>query len=116
MAPQILTVKQKRFYDKLKSHIEKKGTAPTVQEMMDLCDLSSPRAVTQYLEALERKGLISRSRYEARGIKLREVNSFEPETVTLPVMGSAGCDNVQTLAQQVFDEYICVASDLLEGR
>jgi repressor LexA len=116
MTNSLLTAKQKRFYDKLKTFMEKKGAAPTVQEMMAMCDIASPRAVTQYLEALEKKGLIERSRYEHRGIKLRETNSFEPETVTVPVMASAGCDNVNVLAQQVFDEYICVSADVLEGK
>lgn len=84
--------------------------------MVKMFDLSSPRAVTQYLEALERKGLITRSRYEPRGIQLRESEPFEPGTITIPVMASAGCDNVNILAQQNFDEYICVGKDILEGR
>lgn len=111
-----LTAKQKRFYDKLRAHIQKKGEAPTVQEMMKMQGLSSPRAVTQYLEALERKGLITRSRYEYRGIKLREANAYEGETVTVPVMASAGCDNAAILAQQTFDEYLCVSKELVEGK
>jgi len=128
----ILTPKQKRFYDALKDHIQEKGEAPTVSELAKKLKLSSPRAVTQYLGALERKGLIVRSRYARRGIRLREplpasaivkksaADGSQPvaekHTVMLPVIASAGCDNVNVFAQEVFDEYICVASELLQDR
>ncbi len=113
----VLTPKQQKFYEFLAQFIKKHKEAPTVQEMQTLMKLSSPRAVTQYLEALERKGLISRGKYESRGIKLRSMNEYaETETVTIPVMASAGCDNVSIIAEKAFDEYICIAKELLEGR
>lgn len=113
----VLTPKQKKFFDALKGHIEKRGEAPTIEELQTSLKLSSPRAVTQYLEALERKGLIARSRYEPRGIALRSINEYaESETVTIPVFASAGCDHASIIAEQSFDEYICVARELLEGR
>jgi repressor LexA len=116
MTNQLLTGKQKRFYDKLKSFVQRKKMAPTVQELMEICQLSSPRAVTQYLEALEKKGFISRKAYEHRGIELREGQMFEPETITVPVIASAGCDNLGIFAEQNFDEYVCVDKNLLEGK
>lgn len=114
--PIFLTPKQKKFYDVLARHVNEKGEAPTVQEFMRTLKLSSPRAVTQYLEALERKGLIERSRYEARGIRLRNGEfGGGVETVTVPVIASSGCDNVSIFAERLFDEYVCIAKDLLEG-
>ncbi|MEK7187880.1 MAG: transcriptional repressor LexA [Patescibacteria group bacterium] len=110
-----LTDKQKKFYDSLCALIEKKGESPTVAELVRLMKFSSPRAVTQYLEALERKGLIERRRYERRGIRLRELKEGGTETVQIPVIASAGCDNVSVFAQRNFGDYICVASDLLQG-
>lgn len=113
----LLTPKQKKFYDTLKEYIERNGKAPTIHELAAALDLSSPRAVTQYLMALERKGLIVRSRYQRRGIVLRDESEVSSDqTVTVPVMASAGCDNVSVLAQQTFDEYVCVDSELLQGR
>lgn len=113
----ILTAKQKKFYDTLRSYIEKNNKAPTVAELGDILKLSGPRAVTQYLQALERKGLIARSRYERRGIRLANVPELgEEDTVTVPVMASAGCDNLNVFAQRMFDEYVCVARDLLAGK
>lgn len=113
----LLTHKQKRFYETLKDYTEKYGRAPTIQELMRLLDFSSPRAVTQYLMALERKGLIKRARYEKRGIQLRDLESMQgSDTVTVPVIASAGCDNVSIMAQRIFDEYVCVAQELLAGK
>jgi len=109
-----LTEKQKRFYDQLKDMIDKNGQSPTVAELVRLMKFSSPRAVTQYLESLERKGLIERRRYERRGIRLREATG-EGETVRVPVIASAGCDNVSVFAQRNFGDYICVATNLLQG-
>ncbi|MFH0852844.1 MAG: transcriptional repressor LexA [bacterium] len=113
-----LTPKQKAFYEALKESIKQNGQSPTVTELRTLLKFSSPRAVTQYLEALERKGLIERARYERRGIRLRESahEDARGETVTIPVMASAGCDNVSVLAERSFDDYICIAKELLDGR
>lgn len=110
-----LTSKQKAFFDALKKSIAENGQSPTVQELRTILNFSSPRGVTQYLEALERKGLIERARYEHRGIKLRE-QRMQGETITIPVIASAGCDNVNILAERNFDDYICIARELLDGR
>ena len=110
-----LTEKQKRFYESLRTLMEKKGESPTVAELVRLMKFSSPRAVTQYLESLERKGLIERRRYERRGIRLIESDEHGPITVNIPVIASAGCDNVNVFAQRSFGDYICVAAELLQG-
>lgn len=110
-----LTEKQKRFYDSLKDLMDKKGESPTVAELVSLMKFSSPRAVTQYLEALERKGLIERSRYERRGIRLTDYLNSEPQTVNIPVIASAGCDNVNIFAERNLGDFICVATELLQG-
>jgi repressor LexA len=110
-----LTKKQKNFYETLRKYIKDKGVSPTVTELKKMLKLSSPRAVTQYLEALERKGLILRSRYEARGIRLNENSGVENEVVNIPVIASAGCDNMSVMADRTYDEYICVAREMLDG-
>lgn len=110
-----LTEKQKRFYESLRRLMEKKKESPTVAELVRLMKFSSPRAVTQYLESLERKGLIERRRYERRGIRFVDPGAG-PQTVTIPVIASAGCDNVSVFAQRNFGDYICIATELLQGR
>lgn len=122
-----LTEKQKNFYESLKQLMEKNGESPTVAELVRRMKLSSPRAVTQYLESLERKGLIERRRYERRGIRLKgatgetfgyDINGTAGniETVMIPVIASAGCDNVNVFAERWFGDFICIAPELLQGR
>lgn len=108
-----LTKKQQSFFNVLKDYIEDHdGKSPTISELMKIMDFSSPRAVSQYLEALEKKGLIQRSHYEARGIQIVEQKR---NTYVIPVIASAGCDNISTMAEKVFGEFVCVARDLLRG-
>ncbi len=111
-----LTAKQERFYDALQKLIAKKGESPTVSELVRLMKFSSPRAVTQYLEALQRKGLIERRRYARRGIRLVAPRADEPMTVQIPVIASAGCDHMSVFAQRSFGDYVCVATELLQGK
>ena len=112
-----LTEKQRKFYEVLKSYADRHGEAPTIQEMARSLKLSSPRSISQYLMVLEKKGLIQRPRYERRGIRVLELENDKPkEEVEIPVIASAGCDNVNVFAQSSFDEFLCVASEMLQGR
>ena len=112
-----LTQNQKRFYEAQKTYINKNGRSPTVSEMVRLMEFSSPRSVTQYLESLEAKGLIRRWRYKNRGIELVNKNSSPSgETLTIPVIASAGCDQISIFAETFFGEYICVQKELLAGK
>ncbi len=112
-----LTANQKKFYELLKLYIGKHGRAPTVSEMARVMKLSSPRSVTQYLESLEDKGLIHRWRYKNRGIELiNSKRSFEIGKVNIPVIASAGCDQMSIFAEQSFGDFICVDKALLAGR
>jgi repressor LexA len=118
--PAQLTEKQKNFYDSLKRLMKKNGESPTVSELVRLMKFSSPRAVTQYLESLERKGLIERRRYEARGIRIvgEDMDGSGVvgiATLNIPVIASAGCDQMAVYAQRNFGDYICVATELLQG-
>jgi repressor LexA len=116
-----LTEKQKHFYESLQRLIEKNGESPTVSELVRLMKFSSPRAVTQYLESLESKGLIERRRYEARGIRLISQDNVGEDgrpgiaMINVPVIASAGCDQMAVFAQRNFGDYICVATELLQG-
>lgn len=117
-----LTTKQRKVLNFVRAYLEANGNAPTIEELQGAFELSSPRAVQQYLEALEKKGYIIRGRYERRGIKLvggpaaGDRLAGMAETENVPVVSSAGCDNMSIFAERAFDEYICVAADILNGR
>ncbi len=113
-----LTESQKRFYEALKVYINKNGRSPTVAELVKIMEFASPRSVTQYLQSLEEKGLIRRWRYKNRGIEILD-SKKEPvnsQTVMIPVIASAGCDQMSIFAEQAFGDYICIAKELLAGK
>ena len=110
-----LTSKQKRVFDYICNCLEKTSTSPTISELAKFLGVSSLRTVTQYLESLEKKGLIVRSHHQNRGIRLASQNDFSIETVTLPIVSAAGCDNMNVFAEQHFDEFVTIDRDFLKG-
>lgn len=111
-----LTQKQKKIFDHIFSCIEENKLSPTIAELAKFMGVSSLRTVTQYLESLERKGLIVRSRHQNRGIRLAVRNGLKTRTVVLPVLSSAGCDNMQIFAKPFFDDFITLDRDFLHGK
>ncbi|MBM3281387.1 MAG: repressor LexA [Candidatus Harrisonbacteria bacterium] len=111
----LLTKNQKQILHFIKSQIQLKGSAPTIAEMRSKFGYASPRSVTQYLISLEKKGLIKRGRYAIRGIEVVAPIEYAGESVEIPVIASAGCDNMSVFAEQGFGDYICVPKSLLHG-
>jgi repressor LexA len=56
----MLTEKQQNVLDSITEFISKYGKSPTIEELKDILRQKSKRGVTQYLEALEKKGFITR--------------------------------------------------------
>lgn len=117
MNKDILTKKQERVFKLIGEYFNKNGKSPTISELREMLGVKSLRTVTQFLEILERKGFIYRNKYEKRGIRPIGYKSyFTPEMVTVPVCGSAGCDNQSVFAEPIHDEYIPVSKQLVESR
>jgi len=112
----ILTPKQKKAYLTIKSHINSYGESPTLSELAKQLKVSSIRSVTQYLESLQRKGLIIRSRYAQRSIKLTEDSKPSEEIIQVPVFASAGCGSPNIIAERSFDEFVSLSKDFLDNK
>lgn len=110
-----LTQRQQEVLTVISQFIKENGESPTVNELAELLGVSSLRTVTQYLESLEKKGLISRTRYQSRNIKIRHGYGISM-AVMLPVVGSMSCGGLTVYAEPVFDEYIRVDRRFLHGR
>jgi repressor LexA len=111
-----LTQKQKKIFEYLCDCLEKDGVSPTILQLAKFMGVSSLRTVTQYLESLEKKNLIIRARHQSRGIRLATRNDVTTQTVILPVLSSAGCDNMQVFAEQAFDEFITLDREFIHGK
>jgi repressor LexA len=110
-----ITPAQQETFSYLKQYIAKNGESPTILAMSKEFGLRSLRSVTQRLEALERKGLIARDRFQHRGIEVLHGNSsgISSGTIQVPVIASAGCDAMEVYAQDEFGEYILVDKNLI---
>lgn len=79
-----LTDRQKDVYEFIRDKIRNRGYGPTVREIGEKFEISSPNGVMCHLKALEKKGLITREPNMSRAIQL----SAEPiEERGLPLAG-----------------------------
>lgn len=111
-----LTEAQEETLALIKRYIARHGQSPTITELQEELNLRSIRSVTQRLEALERKGFISRDRFQHRSIKVLGTVSTQylpSDFIAVPVIASAGCDAMEVFAQDEFGEFIAVDKKLL---
>jgi repressor LexA len=113
-----LTAAQKETLNVIQAHTDEHGHSPTVTELAGILKLKSLRSVGQRIEALEKKGLITRDRFKHRSIAiLNGVKSqMSSDLIQVPVIASAGCDAVNVYAEQNFGEYIVIDKSLIGGR
>ena len=123
-----LTKSAKKFMESAKTACAQKGImfiskivfgSPSVEieEMAKKIKVSSLRTVTQYLEALEKKGYILRTKNKKRSIELiRKPDRELEEIVMLPIIGAAACGGLNVYAEESFNEFIQVSRSFLGNR
>ena len=82
-----LTKRQQQVYDFIESYVLNKGYGPTVREIGEAVDLSSPSTVHVHLKTLEEKGYIIRDPLKSRSIALAQrhkINHSEPWVQAIP--------------------------------
>ncbi|MCC9605632.1 transcriptional repressor LexA [Blastopirellula sp. JC732] len=79
-----LTQRQRDVFSFIREKIVSRGYGPTVREIGDQFEISSPNGVMCHLKALEKKGLISREPNMSRAIQL---TCDEQDEVGLPLVG-----------------------------
>lgn len=79
-----LTKRQREVYDFIRDKIHTRGYGPTVREIGNNFNISSPNGVMCHLKALEKKGLITREPNMSRAIMLA---SESADTRGLPMVG-----------------------------
>jgi len=83
----MLTEKQQKVLNTITDFISKYGKSPTIDELAELLSQKSKRWVVQYLEALEKKGFLTRWR-GYRSISLWNGIWFQT-TLNIPILGYA---------------------------
>ena len=112
-----LTKKQELVYGFIRKYIKQNKKSPTMEEVQIFLDVKSINSISQYLEALEKGGYLSRRRHDKRNIDLLEVKNNdgkENKFIQIPVVASVGCDNLSTFAEENADEFLQVESSLVK--
>jgi repressor LexA len=80
-----LTDRQLQVYKYIRELIHNRGYGPTVREIKDHFEISSPNGVMCHLKALEKKGVITREAKRSRAIELNA--AIEEQSRGLPFVG-----------------------------
>jgi repressor LexA len=85
-----LTPRQREVYDFIRDKIRSRGYGPTVREIGQHFEISSPNGVMCHLKALEKKGLINREPNMSRAIMLATEPASEERGLPLAGRIAAG--------------------------
>jgi repressor LexA len=108
-----LTRRQKEILDFVARHIERKGYAPTIEEIGEQFGLSSLATVHKHLSNLQEKGLIKRAWNRSRALELVPTE-VRVRTVELPLLGRVAAGTPIEAVQS--SETIFVPEDMLGRR
>jgi len=109
----MLTEKQQKVFDIIYEYVMKHGRSPTLDELQYLTDQKSKRGVVQYLEALEKKGFITRGDGH-RSIRLGNGVGFQT-TLHIPILGFANAWRPLVEAEETDLGVFPISKKLIEG-
>ncbi|CAN5631474.1 transcriptional repressor LexA [soil metagenome] len=109
-----LTQRQQQILQYVLDYVQKEGYPPSIREIGKTFEIGSLRGVTVHLDALERKGYISRSN-TPRSIKLIHP-SFQTgaRSVLLPLLGSIAA-GAPISAQEHVEDHIPVPCEMVRN-
>ena len=112
----MLTIKQKKLLDYIKSYYQDKDLFPTFEEMKDNLSIKSKSGIYKLLSSLEDKGYIKKVPHKARALKLNDLkkNSNQIDKTKLPFLGRIAAGNPIEAIENSF-EYISVPDYLLKN-
>jgi len=108
-----LTSRQQEIYDYLSRHLEEQGYPPTLREICTEFGMKSTRAASDHLQALEKKGYITRTRDRSRGIELKGPRPAA-NGQSVPLVGRIAAGE-PLLAQENISERITLDPEFLKG-
>ncbi|MGY8769921.1 MAG: transcriptional repressor LexA [Pirellulales bacterium] len=92
-----LTSRQRNVFDFISEKIHDRGYGPTVREIGEFFNISSPNGVMCHLKALEKKGLITREPNMSRAIQLKIDLT---EETGLPLVGQIAAGTLHEAIEQ----------------
>ena len=114
-----LSKRQQQIYNFIESYIEQKGFGPTVREICEAVNLSSPSTVHVHLKTLEDKGYIVRDSLKSRSIALPHKEETQTHgsaayenSISLPVVGRVAAGE-PILAEQNIENTLTLPTELV---
>ena len=110
-----LTKRQNEILTYIKKFIVSNGYPPTVREIGQALDVSSPATIHAHLQNLEEKGWIKKQGSKNRAIELLVENEYEPKNeniVEVPLLGKITAGSPIEAIEQP-DEYFSLPTYLL---
>ena len=107
-----LTPKQLRIFEFIRGFRDSHGYSPTLEEIARAFGVSKI-TVLQYLRALEKRGAIRRSRYQARAIELREPSGRLRPIREIPLVGAIAAGEP---IEAIEEREVVDLSEIVEGR
>ena len=113
----MLTIKQKKLLDYIKSYYNKKELFPTFDEMKDNLKIKSKSGIYKLLSSLEEKGFIKKTPHKARALKLTndKNNIINNDETELPFLGRIAAGNPIEAVTGSFEQ-ISVPNYLVNNR
>ena len=113
----MLTIKQKKLLDYIKSYYQDKDLFPTFDEMKDNLSIKSKSGIYKLLSSLEDKGYIKKIPHKARALELNYLkkNPIESDETNLPFLGRIAAGNPIEAITGSFEQ-ISVPNYLINNR
>jgi len=111
-----LTKRQKQILEHVTRSIQKEGYPPSIREIGQAFGIKSPRGVVGHLEALEKKGYLSRER-GARTIKIKgeTTQSIPKYGASIPLLGAIAAGS-PILAEENLEDHLLVDERFASGK
>ncbi|MCX6345051.1 MAG: transcriptional repressor LexA [Armatimonadetes bacterium] len=106
-----LTARQREVLDTIQSFISANGYCPSIRELGPMLGISSLRGVTIHLDALQRKGWITRNS-KSRAIRVLAPSADDVRSRRVPLLGTIAA-GVPLLAVENIESYISVSHQMV---
>ncbi len=104
-----LTHRQRQVLEFIQTHILEKGFPPTIREICDYFGFASPLSAKQHVDALEKKGYITKSPSKQRSIEV--CGARAAQSMSFPLLGKIRAGK-PVLAIEEIEEHITVDSNI----
>lgn len=112
-----LTDRQQEILDFIVQAIQSKGYPPTLREISHRFDISSTQGARRHIDALEKKGYITRES-GARSISVaNDILDLRPnqDVVSIPILGEVAAGE-PILAEEYLDDRVTISTEWLSPR